>query len=264
MPGGSNAISPSRKIEAPGRRSVRGLVDDPAAILLDHEIVLDRRDAPVELDLVVDVGEPRRRRGHLDDDHRLRHQRAASSIVDAHVTTTSGIRHSSPSMPTATPGPASKASHGRPAAAIAPLRTSLTFRCIRACRILVGAMSRTATPRPTRSAHRPPAPRSTRGTPRPSCGLAYVPQAWSCVNPPPVKIARTGGSSKKADFPVLACDRPIDVLDRHGFIGEHCVSLARPARGDGSGPRAAAATSGPAGRDGPADAVDGSGRATGS
>ena len=42
--------------------------------------MLDRCDAAVELDLVVDVGEPDRGRGHLDDDHRLRYQ--ARGFVD--------------------------------------------------------------------------------------------------------------------------------------------------------------------------------------
>lgn len=56
-------------------------------------------------------------------------RRAVSSISAAQVTTTSGIRHSWPFSPSATPGLASKSSPVMSAAAMAPPRASLMFRC---------------------------------------------------------------------------------------------------------------------------------------
>ena len=45
------AFAQDSRLQAAARSAA--VVDDPAGILLDHEIVPDRRDAPVELDLVV-------------------------------------------------------------------------------------------------------------------------------------------------------------------------------------------------------------------
>jgi hypothetical protein len=50
------------------------MIDHATLVLLDHQIMPDRRDARIELDLVVDVGESGRLRGHLDHDHRIGHQ----------------------------------------------------------------------------------------------------------------------------------------------------------------------------------------------
>jgi hypothetical protein len=73
-------------------------------------------------------------------------KRALSSIVGSQVTATSGMRHSSPSCPTATPGPASYTRQGRVAPPIARLNAWPALYRICACRILVGAMSRTRIP----------------------------------------------------------------------------------------------------------------------
>jgi hypothetical protein len=62
-------------LEDTGRSAT--VVDHAALVLLDHQIMPDRFDPGVELDLVVDVRQSCRARGDLDHDHRLRHQRGA-------------------------------------------------------------------------------------------------------------------------------------------------------------------------------------------